>query len=173
MGHRQYFWYMILYEFTMQTYSNSLDSKLLKPRPRLILGSIFFLWKKIESSCCTQRVLMTWGCVMSLCNLKVTGRKSTVRNLCLLYTFLMQAQWKFLFHALIVYDLRMLNDFDLGSFGKGQGNWKKKCLIAVWSVSFLQTKIGSSYFTQRVRVIWGCFVILTWGHLRRFRVSRR
>lgn len=104
--------------------------------------SISFLCRNIGSFYFTQRLLITWGCVMILTHghlgkFKVTGRKSAkyvfgqylfygeslevfssrsmegkVQNSCTVYIFLMEKYWKFLLHIIIAYDLRVCHDID-------------------------------------------------------------
>lgn len=76
------------------------------------------------------------------------------------------------FHTKIPFHSTVCHDFDPW-FGQVQGHWKEECKMCVWSTMydlFLGRILESVYFKQRLLMTLVCVMILTQGHLRKFKL---
>lgn len=83
-----------------------------------------------------------------------------------------EKHWPFIPHTKIVQHMSVRNDFDSRSFWASprslKGKMPNSCLV--YHKSYLWRIFESSYFTQRLFLTQGCFVILTQGHRNKFNV---
>lgn len=118
--------------------------------------SMSFLWRDIGSFYFTEKLYMTWGCVILA---RWGSLAEKVHNSCLVHIFLIESHWKFfkLLTTKIAYDLRVCHDLDLKLFGNGQGHWQKKIFIwkiRVRSISFIFNSLEDCLWPEGMLWSW-------------------